>query len=151
MLRANFVNNPNNRSYQPRAYAPDYTIPERVYQYSASVQQELPGGFVATAAYVGSQGRNLFLRSWANKIIGGAHQRESRRPTPIVIREFDIVNGSSIQRPFAEVDYKTSGGHDSYNSMQLSRRAAVQLGADAQLAVHARRAATATPPARTRR
>ena len=38
----------------------------------------------------------------------------------VIIREFDIVNGSSIQRPFAEVDFKTSGGHDSYNSMQLS-------------------------------
>jgi hypothetical protein len=27
---------------------------------------------------------------------------------------------SSIQRPFAEIDYKTSGGDDSYNAMQLS-------------------------------
>ena len=27
---------------------------------------------------------------------------------------------ASIQRPFAEIDYKTSGGDDSYNSMQLS-------------------------------
>ena len=119
LLRANFVNNPNNRSYQPRAYAPEYTIPERVYQYSASVQRELPGGFVATAAYVGSQGRNLFLRSWANKIVD---VRTNAIPTAnaVVIREFDIVNDSSIQRPFAEVDYKTSGGHDNYNSMQLS-------------------------------
>jgi hypothetical protein len=119
VLRANFVNNPNNRSYQPRAYAPDYTIPERVYQYSASVQRELPGRFVATAAYVGSQGRNLFLRSWANKIVD---VRTNANPTAnaVVIREFDIVNGNSIQRPFAEIDYKTSGGHDSYNSMQLS-------------------------------
>jgi hypothetical protein len=119
LLRANFVNSPNNRSYQPRAYAPDYTIPERVYQYSVSVQQELPGGFVATAAYVGSQGRNLFLRSWANRI---TDVRTNANPAAnaVVIREFDIVNGSSILRPFAEVDFKTSGGHDSYNSMQLS-------------------------------
>jgi hypothetical protein len=42
------------------------------------------------------------------------------------IREFDIVSRdaagliTSIQRPYAEVDYKTSGGHDSYNAMQLS-------------------------------
>ena len=27
---------------------------------------------------------------------------------------------SSIQRPYAEIDYKTSGGDDNYNSMQLS-------------------------------
>src|SRR6185436_3956760 len=32
-----------------------------------------------------------------------------------------IVNGDgSVQNPFAEVDVKTSGGHDSYNAMQLS-------------------------------
>ena len=27
---------------------------------------------------------------------------------------------ASIQRPYAEIDYKTSGGHDSYNAMQLA-------------------------------
>jgi hypothetical protein len=56
------------------------------------------------------------------------------------IREFDIVtrNGdgtiASIQRPFAEVDYKTSGGHDSYNGMQLSltKRSAGGLSMNAQ-------------------
>ena len=69
-LRANFVSNPNNRAFQPRAYANDYTIPERIYQYTTSVQQELPGNFAATVAYVGSQGRNLFLRSVANQIVG---------------------------------------------------------------------------------
>jgi hypothetical protein len=65
-IRANF-NNPNNRSYQPRAYSGDYILPERVYQYTASVQQELAGAVTVTAAYVGSQGRNLFLRSIANR------------------------------------------------------------------------------------
>ena len=44
-LVANFTSNPNNRSYAPRAYAPEYNIPERVYQYTASVQQELGGNF----------------------------------------------------------------------------------------------------------
>src|SRR4029079_8226263 len=52
LLTANFVNNPNNRSYQPRAYANEYTIPERIYQYSASVQQDLGGRYTATAAYI---------------------------------------------------------------------------------------------------
>src|SRR4029079_12715658 len=42
-LVANFTSNPNNRSFQPRAYANDYSIPERIYQYTASVQRELPG------------------------------------------------------------------------------------------------------------
>ena len=69
-----FFNNPanvNTRSYQPRAYSPDYKIPEKVYQYTFSLQQELFSGTVLTAAYVGSQGRNLFLRSIANKILPG--------------------------------------------------------------------------------
>lgn len=118
-LIANFVNNPNNRLYQPRAYSPDYNVPERVYQYSASIQQELFYKMVFTGAYVGSQGRNLFLRSVANQIV---EVRTNPNPAgnAIVIREFDIVQGNTILRPFAEVDYKTSGGHDSYNALQLS-------------------------------
>ena len=123
-LRANFTNNPNNRAFQPRAYANEYILPERIYQYTASLQQELPGNMVATAAYVGSQGRNLFLRSVANNIVGLIQTNEANAAT--VVREFSIVNGTTVQNPFAEVDYKTSGGHDSYNAMQLSltRRAA---------------------------
>lgn len=113
-LRDNFLNNPLNRRYQPRAYASEYKIPERIYQYTVSWQQELFHDIVATVAYVGSQGRNLFLRSVTNKIV-------SVRPDGTAIREFDIVRpDGSIQRPFAEIDYKTSGGHDSYNALQTS-------------------------------
>jgi hypothetical protein len=110
----NFNDNPLNRQYQPRAYASDYTIPEKIYQYSVSLQQELPLHLNGSASYVGSRGRNLFLRSVANRIT-------SVRPDGTVIREFDIVQPSgAILRPFAEVDYKTSGGSDSYNALQLS-------------------------------
>src|SRR5258706_7926608 len=119
-LSASFLNNPNNRNYQPRAYLPEYTIPEKVYQYSLGIQQQLPGELAFTAAYVGSQGRNLFLRSIANRIVD---VRTNANPTgnAIVIREFSIVNpDGSVQNPFAEVDVKTSGGHDSYDGMQLS-------------------------------
>ena len=48
LVRPNFINNPNNRSFQPRAYANDYSIPERVYQYTTSIQQELAGSMAAT-------------------------------------------------------------------------------------------------------
>jgi hypothetical protein len=119
-LRANFLNNPNNRSYQPRAYTSDYEVPERVWQYTASIQHELPGGFVGTAAYVGSQGRNLFLRSITNQIVD-VRTNANPASSAVVIRQFDIVNADgSVSRPFAEIDIKTSGGHDSYNAMQLS-------------------------------
>ncbi len=137
-IRANFTNNPNNRSYQPRAYSNDYTLPEKVYQSTASIQQELPGAATATIAYVGSQGRNLFLRSVSNQIIGVLSSGTA-------LREFDIItcangtvqNGTagtpntaanlcpgstaaSKQSPYAEIDYKTSGGHDSYNALQIA-------------------------------
>ena len=125
LLVANFVNNPNNRSYQPRAYAQEYAIPEKVHQYTASVQQELGSGFATTVGYVGSQGRNLFLRSVANNIVDVV-----TNPNPanaaFVIREFSIVNRDAngnvtgVQNPYAEVDFKTSGGKDSYNALMLS-------------------------------
>src|SRR6185503_17632174 len=116
-----------------------YTIPERIYQYTTSVQRELPGNMAATVAYIGSQGRNLFLRSIANRTIG---LRSNGASAADPIREFDIVtrndDGSiaTIQRPYAEIDYKTSGGHDSYNAMQLSlsRRSAGGLSMNAQYA-----------------
>jgi hypothetical protein len=37
------------------------------------------------------------------------------------VREFSIVSGtSSVLNPFAEIDDKTSGGHDSYKALQMS-------------------------------
>jgi hypothetical protein len=140
VIRANFINNPNNRSYQPRAYANDYSIPEKVYEYTTSVQRELGANFETTIAYVGSIGRNQFLRSIANRTVGVQSNGASAATQ---VREFDILtcsngtvlNGTqtpltgglcgtgntiaSIQRPFAEIDYKTSGGQNTYNSLQL--------------------------------
>ena len=138
-----FFTNPanvNRRSYQPRAYSGDYEIPERVYQYTFSVQQEVLKDTVLTAAYVGSQGRNLFLRSVANKILPGQTTVLSnvaalpsgvgvvnlQDPTSGLItavrtvREFSIISGNNALNPFAEVDYKTSGGSDSYNALQMT-------------------------------
>jgi carboxypeptidase family protein len=152
-----FFTNPANvniRSYQPRAYSPDYKIPEKVYQYTFSVQQELFNDTVLTAAYVGSQGRNLFLRSVANKILPGqttvlnnvsslpagvgvvnlADPVTGRITAVRTVREFSIISGSNVQNPFAEVDYKTSGGEDSYNALQmtLARRLTTGLTLNAQ-------------------
>ncbi len=118
---SNFSSNPTNRQYQPRAYdLQNYVVPERIFSYTVSVQRELPYQMVLTAAYVGSQGRNLFLRSVANQI---KEVRTNANPanTAVVIREFDIINADgSISRPFAEVDYKRSGGRDNYNALQMT-------------------------------
>ena len=96
-----------------------------MHQYTASVQQELGSGFATTLGYVGSQGRNLFLRSVANNIVDVV-----TNPNPasaaFVIREFSIVardangNVTGVQNPYAEIDFKTSGGKDSYNALMWS-------------------------------
>jgi carboxypeptidase family protein/TonB-dependent receptor-like protein len=148
-VRTNFINNPNNRVYQPRAYAPEYTIPEKVYSYTFSMQQELPHGFVATVAYVGSQGRNLFLRGLTNTlrpgqtsivegaalpngvgVINRSDPSSGRLVGVTSVRQFDVLNNRSlcnlgasavpICRPYAEIDTKTSGGSDSYNALQMT-------------------------------
>ena len=102
--------NSTSLGFQPRAYAPGYKVPEQILSYTASLQQKLPWNAVLTTAFVGSQGRNLFLRGLANQVIG-----VTQNPTTGVgtaIREFG--------GRFAEIDYKTSGGRDHYNSLQTT-------------------------------
>ena len=93
-----------------RAYAPGYTVPEKVLSYTIGIQQQLPGQAVFTVAYVGSQGRNLFLRSIANKITGVTTNATTGAGT--AIREFG--------NRFGEIDYKTTGGTDHYDSLQTT-------------------------------
>ena len=134
-LTANFLTNPNNRAARFRAYDGQYTVPERVYQYSASWQQDWGSGFVSTIAYVGSQGRNLFLRNIANRIV--AVRTNTANGAAIPIRQFDIdcngvtplpgtptagcpatPNPNTVLHPYSEIDFKSSGGYDSYNALQ---------------------------------
>ena len=109
-IRANYDINSSSLGYQPRAYGAGYRIPERVLSYTFSIQQQLPDNTAFTLAYVGSQGRNLFLRSITN-----------------LITSVNPITGSAARQfggRFAEIDYKTSGGTDHYNALQigLSRR-----------------------------
>lgn len=89
----------------PRAYDVNgYRVPERNIQFGASIQQALPGSFVGQIGYTGSLGRNLFQRSITNLITG------VNPATGAVTRQ---------NNQFGEIDYKTSGGRDSYNALQL--------------------------------
>ena len=125
------INDPN-LQFQPRAYLPDYKIPEKILQYSASIEQQLPSSAVLTVAYVGSQGRNLFLRAIANRITGFVMNPLTGAGT--VVRESSVVNGTTVTNKFAEIDTKTSGGNDHYNALQvlLNRRFAQGLTVGAQ-------------------
>ena len=109
-IYANYNINDPNLGYQPRAYSPGYTIPERILEYTASIEQTLPGNTVLTVAYVGSQGRNLFLRSITNLITGVSMNPNTG--AAIVQRQFG--------NRFSEIDYKTSGGTDHYDSLQTT-------------------------------
>ena len=112
---ANYNINDPNLGFQPRVYPNNsYTIPEKILSYTASLQQELPGKTVLTVAYVGSQGRNLFLRGWTNRILG-----LGMNPTTGAAVEF-----RQFGNQFAQMDFKTSGGTDHYDSMQtmINRR-----------------------------
>jgi outer membrane receptor protein involved in Fe transport len=139
LATATFINNPNNRAYQPRAYRNEYTIPERIWQYTASAEQQLGANLAVTAAYLGAQGRNLFLRSIANPIVEVVTNGNPANAA-FVIRQFSIVqrdgigNITGVQNPYAEIDTKTSGGHDNYNGLQLglSRRSSNGLSMNAQ-------------------
>jgi hypothetical protein len=107
---ANYDINSTSLGYQPRAYAPNYKVPERITTYTASVQQQLPGQVQLMVGYVGSQGRNLFLRSITNLITNVTTNPTTGAGT--AVREFG--------GRFAEIDYKTSGGTDTYNAFQSS-------------------------------
>ena len=117
------INSPT-LGYQPRAYSPNYKIPERVTTYTASIQQRLPGDMQLMVGYVGSTGRNLFMRSVTNLITGATTNPTTGAGT--AVRQFG--------GRFAEVDYKTSGGTDMYNALQtqLVRRFSRGLSLGAQ-------------------
>ncbi|HEX8638548.1 MAG TPA: hypothetical protein VF692_10835, partial [Pyrinomonadaceae bacterium] len=159
--------------FTPRAYDVNgYRVPERVGQYGVSVQQQLPGNTVLTVGYVGSQGRNLFLRSITNRILPGNAVILNNSPLPTgvgvitrcavapingtcpgaisgvtTVREFDVVgrrfdaatgtivnDPAGLLTPFGEIDYKTSGGRDRYDALQiqLNRRFTQGLTLNAQ-------------------
>ena len=140
VTQQNFLDNYNindpNLQYQPRAYLPDYQIPEKIYQYSASVQQQLPANALLTVGYVGSQGRNLFLRGITNRITGFVMNPATGVAS--AVREFSVVSGTTVTNKFAEIDTKTSGGSDNFNALQvmLNRRFArgLTLGSQFQWA-----------------
>ncbi|HEY0427455.1 MAG TPA: carboxypeptidase regulatory-like domain-containing protein [Pyrinomonadaceae bacterium] len=161
-IRNSFIANPNNRNYQPRAYTSEYLVPEKIYTYTFSWQQELFYNVVATVGYVGSRGRNLFLRGLSNvlrdgnaTILNGAalptnagvinRTNAAGQVTGVTtVRQFDILNNPAacglsaavvpLCRPFAEIDTKTSGGDDQYDALQITiaRRTSDGLTLNAQ-------------------
>jgi hypothetical protein len=99
-----------NLQYTPGAFGAGYKLPEIALSYSASFQQVLPDQSVLTIGYVGNQGRNLFLRTIANRITGVS--TDPVTGNAIVTRQFGNY--------FSEFGTKTNGGSMHYDSLQIS-------------------------------
>ena len=44
------------------------------------------------------------------------------------VRQFSLVSGATVSNPYAEVDYKTIGGDDTYNALQMSLQRSFRSG-----------------------
>ncbi len=122
ILEGLFFNNPTNRQYQPLAFDTGYTNTEKVYKYDVSFKQRLSGNdnseFYALVSYVGNMGRDLLLRTTANRIISVDTNPNPALPA-IVTREFDIPQAGTPLKPFGELDVRTSKGWSRYDSLQV--------------------------------
>ena len=125
------ASNAQNREFKPVALSRDYNSPARVYKFDFAVKREVvrrdsfdpkakifEEAFV-TLSYVGNRSRNQLLRNFANRIISVQTNPNPELPA-IIRREFDIENGGDLLHPFGEFEYLTSGGHASYDSLQVA-------------------------------
>jgi hypothetical protein len=119
---SNFLNNPRTRQFQPLAFARDFTTSERAYKWEGSVTKTLKEIYDLKLLYTGNVGRNLPLAGVANQIIAVETNPDPTKPA-IVIREFDIVEGNQVFKPYGEFHFRSSRGRSSYEAMtiQLSR------------------------------
>jgi hypothetical protein len=79
----------------------------RAYQYGVSVQQALPGKFVAQAAWVGNVSRHLEQWGQANPIVGAM----------LTGNEFETLRANTS---FGAVNYLSNGGNSSFNALSLN-------------------------------
>jgi hypothetical protein len=117
VLANNFLNHPETRQFQPLAFSRDFVGVERAYKWDAKLSQTI-SGYDFSAYYAGNVGRNLPLANIANKIT-----KVFTNPDPtkaaIVQREFDVVNGNQIFKPFGEFFFRTSDGHSRYDGLTI--------------------------------
>jgi hypothetical protein len=121
ILINNFLAHPDTRQFQPLAFSRDFVGLERAYKWDAKLTQTI-SGYDIGVFYSGNAGRNLPLANIGNKITRVFTNPDPTKPA-IVQREFDIVNGGQIFKPFGEFFFRTSDGHSRYDSLtfQFSR------------------------------
>jgi hypothetical protein len=114
-----FLSNPDTRQFQPLAFSRDFSTPERAYKWEASVTRMIGEVYDVKLAYSGNAGRNLPLAGIANQIVRVETNPDPTKPA-IVIRQFDIISGDQVFKPFGEFFYRTSAGRSSFNAMTIS-------------------------------
>jgi hypothetical protein len=119
------INSPT-LGFQSRAYAPSYKVPERVTTSTLAVQQQSPEQMQFMVAYLGSTGRNVFLRSTTNLITSISTNPTTGAGT--AVRQFG--------GRFAEIDSKTSGGADQYHALQSTLQRRFSAGLSLGCAIH---------------
>ncbi len=123
------AHDPENARFKPFALSRDYTSPAQVYKFDFTVKQELiplkaDGRGVLqeaflTLSYVGSRGRGLLLRNFANRIVSVETNPDSSQGAKIR-REFDFIRKDELLQPYSEFEFLTTGGRSSYDSFQAS-------------------------------
>jgi hypothetical protein len=81
----------------------------RAWTYNVNVQRELPGQLVAMVGYAGSRGYNLVSAIEGNPVV------------PVTQADgalFFPANGVRRNPAWTSIDYRTSNGHSTYNSLQ---------------------------------
>jgi hypothetical protein len=114
------------RKLTPSTFARDFADATRTYQFSASIEQDLPGRFKAftvTAAYVGKIGRGLQLKNRANLVVGLAPGATETAQADVV-RQFDVLRRDrqgreKLRHPFGEFAYLTDDGRSHYHALSV--------------------------------
>jgi hypothetical protein len=116
-----FVASPETREFQPLSFARDFSTPERVFRWDLMLTHTFKRVNDLNVTYSGNVGRNLPVAGIANRIVGVQNDPDPARPA-IVRREFDIVRGGLLSRPFGELQYRTSRGRSSFNGLTIQFR-----------------------------
>jgi hypothetical protein len=91
--------------------------------WGLTVEHELPGNFVASAAYLGSHGVRLFSRGAVNLCTGQLDPTAGTCARPLD-QFFPGSNGmtdpANTTDPYGSVDFKSDVGSSTYNALQLT-------------------------------
>jgi hypothetical protein len=117
ILINNFLTHPETRQFQPLTFARDFVGVERVYKWDMRLAHTISGYDIAVL-YSGNVGRNLPLADIGNKIVSVVTNPDPTK-TAIVQRQFDIVSGGQIFKPFGEFLFRTSDGRSSFDSLTI--------------------------------